>query len=180
MPCGPAKKMVGGDNHEEAVMTIEQRLERLERRANRYRNALVMLVMSVCCVALIGPTTDDGIIRGKELFITNDEGRSLIIAGQSDDSENGLLVVFSKTGKDLIYAGTDKGGADGDGILTVSSKTGKDLIYAGAGKSGNGFFFEGFNKTGEGVVQLYADEYGNGVVGAYNRKGKGRTLESGP
>ena len=39
--------MVGGDNgvfytvgnHEEAVMTIEQRLERLERRANRYRNA---------------------------------------------------------------------------------------------------------------------------------------------
>ena len=40
--------------------------------------------------------------------------------------------------------------------------------------------FEGFNKTGEGVVQLYADDYGNGVVGAFNRKGKGRTLEPGP
>ena len=31
-------------------MTIEQRLECLERRAKRYRNALVMLVMSVCSV----------------------------------------------------------------------------------------------------------------------------------
>ena len=52
-------------NHEEAVMTIEQRLECLERRVKRYRNALVLLVMIVCSVALIGATTDDGIIRGK-------------------------------------------------------------------------------------------------------------------
>ena len=37
-----------------------------------------------------------------------------------------------------------------------------------------------YNKTGEDVVQMYADEYGNGVVGAWNRKGKGRTLEPGP
>jgi len=46
-------------------MTIEQRLECLERRVKRYRNALVLLVMIVCSVALIGATTDDGIIRGK-------------------------------------------------------------------------------------------------------------------
>ena len=67
--------MVGGDNgvfytvgnHEEAVMTIEQRLECLERRVKRYRNVLVMLVMSVCSVALIGATTDVGIIRDKGL-----------------------------------------------------------------------------------------------------------------
>ena len=35
----------------------------------------------------------------------------------------------------------------------------------------------GYNKTGEGVVQMTADEYGNGVVGAYNRKGVGTTLK---
>jgi hypothetical protein len=38
----------------------------------------------------------------------------------------------------------------------------------------------GYNKTGDGAVQPYADEYGNGVVGAYNRKGEGRTLKPGP
>ena len=35
------------------------------------------------------------------------------------------------------------------------------------------------NKTDETVVQLKADEYGNGYVGAFNRKGKGRTLQPG-
>ena len=134
-------------------MTIEQRLECLERRVKRYRNALVMLVMSVCSVALIGATTDDGIITGKALFITNDEGMP------------------------VIYAGS---GGSGNGLLTVNSKTGKDLIAAGASRTGNGFVFRGLNKTGEVVVQPHADDYGNGVVGAYNRKGKGRTLEPGP
>jgi|TARA_B110000116_G_scaffold9916_1_gene8242 hypothetical protein len=36
-----------------------------------------------------------------------------------------------------------------------------------------------FNKTGEGIATMKADEYGNGVVGAWNRKGKGRTLKPG-
>jgi hypothetical protein len=62
----------------------------------------------------------------------------------------------------------------------VNSKTGTNLIFTGASSRGNGFFFEGYNKTGEAVVQLSADDYGNGVVGAYNRKGKGRTLQPGP
>ena len=64
--------------------------------------------------------------------------------------------------------------------MRVSSKTGKDLIIAGASRDGTGFLLGGFNKEGEPVVELYVDNDGNGVVGAYNRKGKGRTLESGP
>ena len=134
-------------------MTVEERLECLERRANRYRNALVLLVMSVCAVTLIGATADDGIIRAKSLVVTNDEGVRVLWAGVSDN---------------------------GNGLLTVFSKTGQDLIVAGAYDEGNGFMFEGYNKTGEAVVQLTADEYGNGVVGVYNRKGKGRTLTPNP
>ena len=37
-----------------------------------------------------------------------------------------------------------------------------------------------FNKTGEGIASMGADEYGNGEVGADNRKGMGRTLKPGP
>ena len=36
------------------------------------------------------------------------------------------------------------------------------------------------NKTEEKIVTIRADEYGNGVVGAWNRKGEGRTLTPGP
>ena len=134
-------------------MDLEHRVAELERRATRYRNALLLMVVGVCAVAVVGATTDDGVIRGRALFLQNEQGET------------------------VIYAGA---GTEGDGLLTVSSKTGTDLIYAGASAAGNGFFFEGFNKTGEGVVQLSVDDYGNGVVGAYNRKGKGRTLKPGP
>ena len=36
------------------------------------------------------------------------------------------------------------------------------------------------NKTGEEIIHIGADKYGNGRVRAYNRKGKGRTLQPGP
>ena len=63
---------------------------------------------------------------------------------------------------------------------TVVKKRRRRQFVAGADPDGNGFVFEGYNKTGKGLVELYTDDYGNGVVGAYNRKGKGRRLESGP
>ena len=44
----------------------------------------------------------------------------------------------------------------------------------------NGGFIEVDNKENIGVVSLGVDEHGNGKVGAYNRKGKGRTLKPGP
>ena len=37
-----------------------------------------------------------------------------------------------------------------------------------------------YNKTDEPIAQMYADEYGNGVVGAFNREGRGRTFKLGP
>ena len=68
----------------------------------------------------------------------------------------------------------------GNGLLSINSKTGKQLIYAGGGNTDIGGYFTLRNKGGEEIVQLYADEYGNGVVGIYNRKGEGRTLTPGP
>ena len=58
------------------------------------------------------------------------------------------------------------------------SAQGKDMVMLGSTDTGGAIAV--FNKTGEGVVQLGADEYGNGVVGAWNRKGNGRTLQPGP
>ena len=36
-----------------------------------------------------------------------------------------------------------------------------------------------FNTTGNPIIDLRLDEYGNGVVGAYSRKVTGRTLQPG-
>ena len=70
------------------------------------------------------------------------------------------------------------------GAVTTYQPNGKNLVSLATTFYGGDFNTGGminvYNKTGEDVVQMYADEYGNGVVGAYNRKGKGRTLQFGP
>ena len=58
-------------------MNLEQRVVELERRTARYRNALVMLVVGVCAVAVVGATTDDGVITGRALFLNNAEGETV-------------------------------------------------------------------------------------------------------
>ena len=64
------------------------------------------------------------------------------------------------------------------GSVKTLGPNGKELVALGT--SDNGGVINVVNKTGETVVQMYADEYGNGLVGAYNRKGRGRTLQPGP
>ena len=55
---------------------VEQRVTELERRASRYRNALVLLVVGLCAVAVVGATNEgrwgideNGVITGKHLRI---------------------------------------------------------------------------------------------------------------
>ena len=67
---------------------------------------------------------------------------------------------------------------DGEGVVRTFAPNGKELVELSARDTGGAV--QVFNKTGEDVVQLRPDEYGNGLVGAYNRKGEGRTLKPGP
>ena len=70
---------------------------------------------------------------------------------------------------------------DSEGRVTTYAPNGKELVELGAASDDTGGMVAVFNKTGENVAQLAADDYGNGVVGVWNRKGnKGRTLEPGP
>ena len=68
----------------------------------------------------------------------------------------------------------------GHGTVNTYAPNGNDLVKLASNSNDTGGMILVFNKTGEDVVQLTADEYGNGKVGAYNRKGKGRTLKPGP
>ncbi len=65
-----------------------------------------------------------------------------------------------------------------EGTVTTYQHNGKELVRLTTNP--NGGAIEVHNKTGEGIATMYADDYGNGVVGAYNRKGRGRTLQPGP
>ena len=82
---------------------------------------------------------------------------------------------MSAKGKDLVVLGVT---VSGNGTVTTYQPNGKELVDLTA--SDNGGLVYVHNKTGEKIVELRADDYGNGLVGAWNRKGKGRTLQPGP
>ena len=68
----------------------------------------------------------------------------------------------------------------GSGTVTTYDGQGNELVDIGSAVEGDGGRLAVYNKTGQGVCDLGVDEYGNGVIGAWNRNGKGRTLKPGP
>lgn len=87
--------------------------------------------------------------------------------------EMGLQIVnLSGKGTVVVQAHKDVG------LLTTFGPEGKPLVSVSGNDRGGSLNV--YNKTGEQIGLMYADEYGNGLVGAYNRAGKGRTLTPGP
>jgi hypothetical protein len=69
----------------------------------------------------------------------------------SSEEEGGVLLTFNSAGNGQVLLGAEEAG----GVLHV------------------------LNKIGERVAGISIDDDGNGYVGAFNRKGKGRTLRPG-
>ena len=152
-------------------MTMEQRMDQLEKRNKRLTIALTMMAVTMCAVVTMAATGDKvgdfDTVRAKNVFVEN------AIMAQS-------VAVISGENKLAVSLGV---AGDGNGTVTTYETIGSELfgeILVDLTASANGGLVEVFNTAGEDVVQMYADDYGNGVVGAYNRKGIGRTLESGP
>jgi len=112
--------------------------------------------------------------NGNGTFAVSNKNGTPIFSVIVDPSGGGMLGVNDKHGEPAFMVLTKPNG----GILEISNKDNKRVFIAGAHTDGGGM--EISNKTGETVIRAYTDEYGNGVVGAYNRKGKGRTLQPGP
>ena len=152
-------------------MTMEQRMDQLEKRNKRLTIALTMMAVTICAVVTMAATGDKvgdfDTVRAKNVFVEN------AVMAQS-------VAVISGENKLAVSLGV---AGDGNGTVTTYETNGSELfgtILVDLTASPNGGLVEVFNTAGEDVVQMYADDYGNGVVGAYNRKGIGRTLESGP
>ena len=150
-------------------MTIEQRLDQLEQQNHRIElknkrltAALTLTVVAMCAAVTMAATGEkDGqfdsvvadSVMARTIFVANDDDNFVVSLGANDA---------------------------GDGMVVTQSAQGKEMVRLGGSADGNGGMINVFNKTGEDIVQMYADEYGNGVVGVYNRKGMGRTLQPGP
>ena len=182
------------------IMTIEQRLNQMERQIKRQRIGLFVLTAALCGVVSMAATeSKNGYFDAgyaKKIFVVNYKGEMAVgLANTDNDSAIGK---FSLEGEPLValdatsytegwitlYGDTPDGplmrlGATGDGngsVETYAQKTGDSLIRMTSTDDGGASRV--FNKTGDIIVSLHADDYGNGEVGSLNRKGKGRKLSS--
>tara|TARA_A100001037_G_scaffold274621_1_gene272517 strand:+ start:243 stop:659 length:417 start_codon:yes stop_codon:yes gene_type:complete len=138
-------------------MTLEHRLERLEKRNKRLTTALTLMAVAMCAVVTMA---------AKEAVQGEHKGRNMDLTHYKQIRMDWLKAEWIRSQGCVVMSNWNTG----DGYAKVTSRVDKE---------GNGQIII-FNKTGEQVVTIGVDEYGNGVVGAYNRKGRGRTLKPGP
>ena len=166
-------------------MSIEQRLEQVEKQTKRLRIAVVVLATALCGVVSMAVTeSEDGYfdaVYAKRIFVLNEKGEMEV--GLINTDNGGSIATFGLEGEPLVALDAtiytegkitlygDTPGAlvqlgstgDGDGsIETYAQKTGKPLIrMTGTDDGGE---LRVYNKTGNPIVSLNADEYGNGKV----------------
>ena len=158
-------------------MTVEQRLQQLEKRNKRLTVALTMTVVAMCAVVTMAATGEKysgfDTVVARHIAVVNDEGEIVVSLGANDDG-NGLVYTMSANGNDLVMlTSTD----NGNGAVTTYQSNGKDLVNLTS--TDNGGMVYVMNKTNETIADMKADEYGNGLVGAYNSKRDWRTLKPG-
>ena len=120
----------------------------------------------------VGPEELSGVTGTIQTF--NAKGQCMVTLGATSDGEG---AVTTWNGKDQVLAKlgvTPSGG----GVVTTWNGKGQNLVQLGASENGGAIVVS--NKTGEEVCTMVVDEYGNGRIGAWDRKGKGRTLQPGP
>tara|TARA_Y100001978_G_C23628659_1_gene402257 strand:- start:479 stop:964 length:486 start_codon:yes stop_codon:yes gene_type:complete len=160
-------------------MSIEQRLEQVEKQTKRLRVAVVVLATALCGVVSMAAKDSTESIYGvfdtviaKRIFVQNDKGKIKVALSSSTDG--GVVQTFyGKTGVQSVVLGSVGGG---EGTVMTYAKSGKELVKLSSTDNGGAAVV--YNKTGEGIVSLWADEYGNGEVVSWNRKGKGRSWRS--
>ena len=137
-----------------------------------------MMAVAMCAVVTMAATGlkygDFEIVKARHIFVTNGAG-DIVISLDANDNGDGLVWTQSAKGKELVKLTST---AAGKGTVTTYQPNGKELVALGA--SANGGLVDVLNKTGESIANMYADDYGNGVVWAGNRKGMGRELKPGP
>ena len=162
---------VGGLKDGGSTMTVEQRLQQLEKRNKRLTVALTMTVVTMAATGEKYSGFDTVVAR--HIAVVNDAGEIVVSLGANDNSD-GVVYTMSANGNDLVMlTSTD----NGNGAVTTYQSNGKDLVNLTS--TDNGGMVYVMNKTNETIADMKADEYGNGLVGAYNSKGDGGTLKPG-
>ena len=182
------------------MQEVESRLAAVERQLRIQR--IVITGLLVALVALVGYGATEGVpdvvrarkfeairsdgvvgikVSGDSLTVFDNEGQKAATStravawkpGTPTDKALDIGAAFILYHKGLRVA-QFMPSPEGAGELLLTSANHDGRIWLKMADSGG--MINVTNKTGDEVVQIYADEYGVGYIGAFNRQGRGRTL----
>lgn len=153
-------------------MTIDQRLEQLERQNRRLKRGMMGIVVAGMALLMIGQASPKvgrfDRVEARTISVLDNKGNR---AASIDSHEKfgGFLRLEKSDGKDLVYLGWN---LNGDGMLVTRTKEGKEIVLLTSDESGGGAISIS-DKNGSSLIRISANKStGEGVIGVYNRAGK--------
>jgi hypothetical protein len=119
-------------------MSVEERLERVERQSRWQRAFLVILMVGIVFLLVAGQTpapSASETLRVAEVEIVDDEGNVVVRLGATEAGQ-GSVVTFNARGEELISVGATT--VDGKGVISVADEKGRKLLWLGATVDGAG------------------------------------------
>ena len=155
-------------------MTVEKRLDRLERENRILKGAGSVVLLVLLAVAVMGASQKEAIpdvVKARAFHVIAKDGTALV---KLEDSfgENvgfaGTVVTLNGKGKDLVQLGVSTGG---QGVVTTLNGKGQKLVWLGVTISGEGTVTT-LNGKGQKLVRIGVATKGAGTVVTLNGKGK--------
>jgi hypothetical protein len=178
-------------------MSMEQRVQRLERKNNRLRAALVAVVALNGWMLLVGaggsPVQD--IIRARRIeLVTGENGNEVLVEMSATPNGEGAIITYNRNRYPLVdlrpraegpgwvttydgrgHALVELGATtEGDGALAVSAANGYRQVMLRSMPRGGGVYT--FDRKGFGLVELDSTLEGRGMVRTLD--GEGREMVS--
>ena len=134
------------------------------------------------------PQKKTDVIRAQRFEVVDPDGDPVVIldstalggriALTNGQQEVIILQALLTAGVTTVHTPSGTVGIGTGWLINCSNKQGQQVFKIDSLENGGDVTV--LNKTGEPVCTMTVDEYGNGEVGVWDRKGKGRVLRPGP
>lgn len=166
------------------MMTIEERIERLERTNRRYRLMFTLIgVIAVCAVGISATQGNDipEVIFAKSFVAVDGQGQPKAVlsalpgAGTlklvSEGEEHpAMLILQNKAGQPLFAAATMESKGGGSGFVSTYTSTGKVLLMIQKSADSDSGVVDIFGDSKK-TISLSTSKTGGGAVVVYNEDG---------
>ncbi len=150
-------------------MTIEQRMERVERQNQRLKKGMFAIVLAGISLLVMGqaaPPKVHDLIRAKKIEVVSLNEQTRIELKTFEGT--GRISTFNSKGKEIVALAAAE---DGGGAISAFNSKGKKRVILGATTDGGGAI-SAYDPNGIPLIGFRSRKNGEGTLVQYNRAGE--------